>query len=101
MHAASEDAALIERRPEGDEAVTADAAISRLDPDHAAKRGGLAHRTAGLRAERRRHCSRPDERRRAAGGAARHAGLIDWMQDAAEGRKLGRRAHREFVAIRF
>src|SRR5205814_3063387 len=61
----------------------------------------LAHRTAGLRTERRRYRARPDERRRAAGGAARHAGFVDWMHDASEGRKLGRRTHREFVAIRF
>src|SRR5256714_14411844 len=101
MHAAPQDADLIERRPERNEAVTADAAVGRLDPDHATKGRRLAHRTAGLRTERRRYRSRPDERRRAAGGAARHAGFIDWMHDASEGRKLGRRTHREFVAIRF
>src|SRR2546423_15493077 len=100
MHAAPQDADLIERRPERNEAVTADAAVGRLDPDHATKGRRLAHPTAGLRTERRRYRSRPDERRRAAGGAARHAGCIDWSHAATGSRKPRRGAHRAFAGTR-
>jgi hypothetical protein len=38
----AEDAHLVERGAEGDEAVAGDAAVGRLDADDAAERGGLA-----------------------------------------------------------
>jgi hypothetical protein len=47
-----ERADLIERRGEGDQAVAGNAAVGRLEADHAAVRGRLADRAAGIGAER-------------------------------------------------
>ena len=63
----------VERRAERDQPVAAHPAVGRLDADDAAEARRLPHRAAGLGAEGRRDHAGRDERRRAAGGAARHA----------------------------
>ena len=70
---AAEDADLIERRREGDETEAAHATVGRLHADDAAERGRLAHRAAGLRAERDADDARRDRGGRAARRAAGHA----------------------------
>ena len=46
-----ERADLIERAGEGDQAVAADPAVGRLEPDDPADGGGLANRAAGVRTQ--------------------------------------------------
>ena len=70
---ARERADLVERRGERDDAVAADAAVGRLEADHAAERGRLPDRPAGVGAERERRHARGHRRRGAARRAAGHA----------------------------
>ncbi len=72
---------MVEREGERKDAVAAHRPIGRLHPDHAATGGGIAHRSAGVGAERRRrHAGRgrgPASARRATGmevGVPRVAG---------------------------
>ena len=95
-----ERADLVERAGERDQAVAADAAIGRLEADHAAKRRRLADRAAGVGAERQRDQSGRDRRGRATRGAARHARLVPGVQGRSVSAVLGRRAHRELVHVR-
>ena len=62
---------LVERRAERDQPVPRHRAVGRLEPDHAAQRGRLADRAAGVGAERERREPGGDGRRRSAAGAAR------------------------------
>ena len=62
----AEDRDAVERRAEGDQPVAADPAVGRLDADDAAEAGGLAHRAAGLGAERGGHDAGGHQRRRSA-----------------------------------
>ena len=62
---------LIERRSEGEQPVARDAAVGRLEADHAAERARLADRSAGVGAERDRRQAGGHRHRRA---AARSAG---------------------------
>ena len=90
---------LIERRGEREQAVARDASVGRLQPDEAAERGRLADRSAGVGSERGRHQAGGDRDRRSAARPARRARRIPRVARRAEGRVLGRRAHRELVAV--
>ena len=94
-----ERADLVERRSERDQAVPRDAAIGRLQAEHAAERCGLTDRSAGLRTERQRHHVGRHGDGRSAAGASRNALQVPWIARRPERRVLGRRAHRELVAI--
>ena len=59
-----EGADLIERRPEGKQAVAGDAPVGRLEADDAAERGRLAHRSPGVGSDRHRREPRRDRGRR-------------------------------------
>ena len=71
-----ERADLVEAAGERDEAVAADVAVRRLDPDDAAQRGGLADRAAGVAAERRRRRTRRPRRRRCRRSTRRGPGEV-------------------------
>src|SRR4029077_20345550 len=71
-----------------------------LEPPHAAQRRRLAHRAAGLRAERGGHRARSHECSRTAPGSARHPRLVERVERAAVRRMLGGRPHAELVAVR-
>ena len=90
---------LVERRAEGEQAVARDAAVGRLEADDAAQRGRLADRAAGVGAERDRRQAGRHRDRRAAARAAGDAVERPRVAGDAERRVLGRRAHRELVAV--
>ena len=100
LHRAREGADLVERRGEGDEAVAADPAVGRLQADHAAQRGGLADRAAGVGAEGERRHARGHRGRGAARGAAGDARRVPGVARRPVGAVLGGRAHRELVHVR-
>ena len=90
---------MIERRTERDQAVPRDAAVGRLQADHAAHRGRLANRSAGVGPERQRRDARRDGGRRSAARAAGNAIERPRVVHGTERRVLVRRAHRELVAV--
>ena len=92
---------LVERRGERDQTVAGDAAVGRLEPDHAAERGRLADGAAGVRAEREMGHVGGDGGGRAAAGTARDPGRVPRISRGAEGRILRRGTHGEFVEVRF
>ena len=94
-------AALIERRSEGDHAVTRDDAIRRLQPGDVAQRRRLANRAAGVRAGSRRSEHRGHSGSRTTRRAAWNARGVPWVAHFAEVRRLVRRTHGEFVHVRF
>ncbi len=94
-----ERADLVERAGEGDQAVAGDRSVGRLHPDHAAERGRLADRAAGVGAERERHETGRHRRGRAARGAARDPPGVVGVVGRPEGRGLGRGAHGELVHV--
>ena len=79
VHGPAEDRDAIERRAERDEAEPAHPAVARLDADDPAEARRLAHRAAGLRAQRGGHHAGRHQRRRAARRSARHAGRVERM----------------------
>ncbi len=91
---------LIERRRVCNHAVAADAAVSRLDSDHAAKRRRLANRSAGVGAERTQAFMRRDCGGRSARRSAGDARGIVRIHRRPERGVLRRRAHREFIHVR-
>ena len=97
---AAERADLVERGRKRDQAVAGYRAIGRLEADHAAERRGLADRAAGVRAERKRHLARRNDRRRAAGRAARHTGETVRIVGRVCSRVLAGGTHRELIHIR-
>ncbi len=99
LHGPRERADLVERRAEGEQAVARDAAVGRLEADDAAQRRRLADRAAGVGAERDRREAGRDRDRRAAARSARDAIERPRVARHAERRVLGRRAHRELVAV--
>ena len=74
--------------------------VGRTQADDPAQRGRLLDRAARVGAERPRREARCDRRGRAARRAARHALGVPGVARRAEGRVLGRRAHRELVHVR-
>ena len=91
---------LVERAGEGDDAVAADAAVGRLEPDHAGRARRLADRAAGVGADGERNVERRHGRRRSAG--LMPPGTRSRSQGLAVGPKarvLGRRAHGELVHV--
>ena len=98
-HGARERADLIERRGEGDQAVARDAAVGRLEPDDAAERRRLADRAAGVGAERERRHAAPPPRPPIRRSSRRGCGRGPRVARRAERAVLGRRAHRELVAV--
>ena len=99
LHGPRERADLIERRAEGEQAVARDAAVGRLEADDAAERARLADRAAGVGAERDRRQAGRHRDRGAAARPARDAIQRPRIARHAERRVLGRRAHRELVAV--
>ena len=100
LHRPRERADLIERRREGDEAVARDAAVRGFHAHDAAERRRLANRSARVRAQReRRHAGRDGHGRSAARSAGNPIGA-QGLRDGPNARVLGRRSHREFVAVR-
>ena len=95
-----ERADLIERRGERDQAVARHAAVGRLQADHAAERRGLANRAAGVRAQRHRRQARGHGDGRPAARPPGRPVKRPRVARRAERRVLGRRAHRELVAVR-
>ena len=91
--------ALVERGGEGDHPVARDRAVGGLQPDDAAERRGLADRAAGVGADRPGRQAAGDDRRRAAGGAARHPAAVPGVEHRPVGRVLVRGAHRELVHV--
>ena len=90
---------LIERRGERQQPVARDAAVGRLQPDDAAQRRRLADRSAGVGAERERRHAGGDGHRRSAARSAGNAIGRPRIPRRAERRVLGRRSHRELVAV--
>ena len=80
---------LVERRGVGDDAIAADATVSRLEADHAAKRRRLANRAAGIGAQRREAFVGGDRGGRAARRSARDALEIMRIARRPEGGILG------------
>ena len=81
------------------DAVAADAAVRRLQPDDAAERGGWRIEPPVSVPSAPRHWPRRDRRGRAARRAARDAREVPRVARRAERGVLGRRAHRELVAV--
>ena len=75
-------------------------AVGRLHADDAAQRRGLAHRAAGVGAERERREAGRDRRRRSAARPARHPREVVRVARRAERGVLGGAAHRELVEVR-
>ena len=90
---------LIERGSERDQAVARHAAVGRLQTEHAAERRRLADRSAGLGAERERHHAGGDRDGRSAARSAGNPIVIPRVARRPERGMLGRRAHRELVAV--
>ncbi len=104
FYAARHRASLIQAAGKRHHAPAAAAAIGRLDPANAGKGGGLADRSAGIRAGRGRRDARGDRCRgtaRRAAGAHRRiaAGLAPGRIHIAEIACLIRRTHRELVKV--
>ena len=97
---AAERADLVERGRKRNQAVTGYRAIGRLKADHAAERRGLADRAAGVRAECERYFARRNNRRRAAGRAARNTGEAVRVVGRVHSGVLAGGTHRELVHIR-
>ncbi len=95
-----ERADLVERAGEGDQAVTRNPAVRRLQADDAAEPGRLADRAAGVGAEGEGHLAGRDGRRRAAAGAAGDSIEVPRVARHLEGTVLGGRAHGELVHVR-
>ena len=90
---------LIERGTERNQAVPRDAAVGWLESDHAAHRGRLPNRSAGVGPERQRRDARRDGGGRSAARAAGDAIERPRVVHGTERRVLVRRAHRELVAV--
>ena len=90
---------LIEAGCERDQPVAANASIRRLHADHAAHRGRLADRAAGVGAERDHRFARRDRGGAAAGAPARDAVEVPRVVGGKVAGVLGRAAHGELVAV--
>ena len=91
---------LIEARCKGHQAIAADGAIGRLDPDDTAECRRLTDRAAGVGAEAR--CGEPssDGGGRATARSARYPGGVVRVPSGSERRILGARPHRKLVEVR-
>ena len=88
---------VIERMGQREDAVEADRAVGRLQPDDAAAGRGIAHRAAGVGAERRRRQARGQRRARAARRAAGMAVAVPGIARRRPGQVERRPAGRELV----
>ena len=97
--AARERADLVEGGGIRDQAVARHAAVGGLDADHAAVRGRLPDRTAGVRAQRSQAQARGHGGGRAAARAARDPGEVPRVAGDLEPGILRGRPHRELVHV--
>ena len=100
LHRRRKGADLVERRGEGNQAVSRDAPIRRFEADDAAECGGLADGATGIGPESERNHPR---RHRGGRSAARSAGRAverPRIPRRTVRRILGRGTHRELVAVR-
>ncbi len=84
FHRLSNRTDLIKTGTKSNKTIARDATVSGLHADHAAKRGGLTDRTAGIASERREGHVRRNRSRRTAARTARHAfqvpGIPAWTE---------------------
>ena len=92
---------VIERTGEGHQPVARNPSIGRRHADHAAERGRLPNRSAGVGSERHHRRSLRHRRRRTAARSAGHAIERHRIAHRSERGVFVRRAHGELVAIGF
>ncbi len=90
---------LVERGCERDHPVARDGAVSRLQPNHAAKRSRLADRAARVGSDRPRCEPRGHGGGAAPGGPAGNTLAVPRVEHRTKRRMLVRRAHRELVLV--